>query len=140
MVSVFKQALNKLLNTASSTSTKSTTTRTVGQHTELLARDYLLKQGLTLVEQNYHCQYGELDLIMKDQQCWAFIEVRYRNSNQFGGGAASVDQRKQQKLINTAEHFMQHRNDVFDSCRFDVIALSGPIKQVKIEWIKDAFS
>lgn len=137
---MFKQALNNLLNSAANNSAKPADTQVLGQLAEQLAKKHLIKQGLSPVEQNYHCQYGEIDLIMKDRQYWVFTEVRYRSSDQFGGGIASVNHRKQQKLIRTAEHFIQHRSDAFDCCRFDVIALSGPIKQVKIDWIKDAFS
>ncbi|MFT5259120.1 MAG: putative endonuclease [Saprospiraceae bacterium] len=134
---MIKKALNKILRPAGFDTTL--TTREIGQNTEQLAKAYLVEKGLKVHTQNYRCQHGEIDLIMRDADCWTFIEVRYRNSVQFGGGIESVDSRKQKKLIRTAEHFMLTHTDEFDSCRFDVIAMSGPLKRVKIEWIQDAF-
>ncbi len=139
MASVLKRALSKIRGSNPTSEGEKTTTRRVGAHAEKLAKTYLVKAGLQVHTQNYHCPHGEIDLVLKDNDCWVFAEVRYRNSVQFGGGSESVDLRKQQKLIRTAEFFMQHHTDAFESCRFDVIAMSGPLKQVKIEWIKDAF-
>ena len=111
-----------------------------GKHGEKLAIQYLNKQGLKLVAQNIRSPYGELDVLMRDKQEWVFIEVRYRQSKHFGGGLESVDYRKQQKLIKTAEHYMQSKHKVrFDSCRFDIIELSGDLSAPDINWIQDAF-
>lgn len=103
---------------------------------ESLAAKHLAKMGLTLVAQNYHSRFGEIDLIMRDQNTLVFIEVRQRSSNRFYGALASVDQRKQQKIILTAQHYLSTHPD--DSpCRFDVVALD---KDHQIQWVKDAFN
>lgn len=111
-----------------------------GKHGEKLAIQYLIKQGLKLVAQNIRSPFGEIDGLMRDGEAWVFLEVRYRQSKHFGGGLESVDYRKQQKLIKTAEHYMQSKHKVrFDSCRFDIIELSGELSAPEINWIQDAF-
>lgn len=116
-------------------------TRAKGSHSEQVAVDYLIKQGLTLVEQNTHSRYGEIDIIMREGEEWVFIEVRYRKTLHFGGGLESVNHSKQQKLIKTAEIYMQkHHKIEFKTCRFDIIELSGEITKAKINWIQNAFS
>ena len=61
---------------------------------EKKALTYLLEQGLTLVHQNYYCRFGEIDLIMLEQETLVFIEVRYRKNSDFGGALASINQSK----------------------------------------------
>lgn len=115
-------------------------TLTKGKRGEKLAIQYLVQQGLKLVAQNVRSPYGEIDGLMRDGEAWVFLEVRYRQSKDYGGGLESVDYRKQQKLIKTAEHYMQSKHKVrFDSCRFDIIELSGDLSAPDIIWIQDAF-
>jgi putative endonuclease len=115
-------------------------TRAKGNHGEHLALSYLVKGGLRLIEQNFNSRYGEIDIIMHDADEWVFVEVRLRESLDFGGGLESVTRSKQQKLINTAEYYMQkHHNSHFDSCRFDIIEISGKLNEPRINWIKNAF-
>jgi len=70
-----------------------------GVKSEKQALYYLTSQGLTLLCQNYYCRFGEIDLIMQDQETIVFIEVRYRKNNDFGGALASITQSKQNKII-----------------------------------------
>lgn len=58
-------------------------TRNKGEHFELIAEQYLVKQGLTPVTRNFHCKYGEIDLIMREAQVLVFVEVKYRDSKNF---------------------------------------------------------
>ncbi|MBK1647409.1 YraN family protein [Rhabdochromatium marinum] len=117
----------------SSTRPGSTVAR--GQGFEVQAREYLEAQGLEWVASNHRCRFGEIDLIMRDQQVLAFIEVRFRRSQQFGGASASVDVRKQRRLITAARHYLS-RHPTEQPCRFDVVAMNG---QEPIRWIKGAF-
>jgi len=107
-----------------------------GLEAEKLAATFLLKHGLKLVTQNYHCRFGEIDLIMKDAEVLVFIEVRLRTNNKFGGAGASITMQKQHKLITTAQHYLQQHGD--NVCRFDVILMSRTESQ-NIEWIRNAF-
>jgi putative endonuclease len=108
-----------------------------GLDAEKLAATFLAYHGLKLVAQNYHCRFGEIDLIMKDGQSLVFIEVRLRSNSQFGSAAASITPQKQQKLSLTAQHYLQQSNDK-SACRFDVI-LMQKLDISAIEWIKNAF-
>ena len=115
-------------------------TRAKGSHGEQLALNYLIKSGLRPIEQNFNSRYGEIDIIMRDADEWIFIEVRLRESLEFGGGLESVTRSKQRKLINTAEYYMQkHHNFHFECCRFDIIEISGKLNEPRINWIKNAF-
>ena len=63
----------------------------LGNRSEKLALKYLKQKGLKLHEKNYHCRYGEIDLIMWHDDYLVFIEVRYRKNNLFGGALESVN-------------------------------------------------
>ncbi|TEW54892.1 YraN family protein [Psychromonas sp. RZ22] len=103
---------------------------------EQQALAFLKQQGLSLVCQNFYCRFGEIDLIMSDQDTLVFIEVRYRKNQDYGGATASVTLQKQHKLIKTAKHYLsQLDNEPY--CRFDVVAISEQTTQP--QWIQDAF-
>ncbi|AEF47536.1 hypothetical protein HL670_00432 [Serratia plymuthica] len=112
--------------------------RAKGAGYELQARRYLERAGLTFFAANVTLRGGELDLIMRDGQTWVFVEVRYRRSDAFGGAAASVTYRKQQRLLHAAAVWLAGRGASFDtsSCRFDVLAITGS----QLEWIPNAFN
>ena len=97
---------------------------------------FLRGHGLTLVEKNFQCRSGEIDLIMTEQRSLIFIEVRYRSSVHFGGAAASVSHTKQQRLIKAAKVYRQSKTEFsLWPARFDVIA----IDRRNISWLKNAF-
>ncbi len=108
-----------------------------GKDAEKIAASYLQKQSLTLLAQNYRCRFGEIDLIMQENDTLVFIEVRLRTQEAFGGAAASITSSKQAKLLRTARHYLAEINDQ-PPCRFDVILFSGSNGQ-NIEWIRNAF-
>lgn len=111
----------------------------VGQQAEDSACHYLKTQGLSLVECNYSSPRGEIDLIMRDKNTTVFIEVRYHSNAWFGSGAGSVDQRKQQKLLATAAHYLQKNPKAAKgACRFDVISLTANNREQHLDWIPDA--
>ena len=107
-----------------------------GLEAEKLAATFLSTQGLRLVTQNYHCRFGEIDLIMMDASTLVFIEVRLRSNKQFGSAAASITPQKQQKLILTAQHYLQ-QNPNKNACRFDVL-LMDKVEIGAITWLKNA--
>jgi len=116
------------------------TTRSIGQETETLACQYLQKQGLKLLERNFHGPCGELDIIMTDKTSLVFIEVRYRKNDNFGSGAETIQPGKQKKLHKTALFYLQTKPGYADKpARFDVISISGSNKEHNINWIKNAF-
>jgi len=109
-----------------------------GELAEQWACDYLLQQGLLLIEKNYRCKRGEIDLVMQHQNSLVFVEVRYRKNQQFGGALESITAAKQHKLRLAAEHYLQFKA-VKNYSRFDVIAISGQPPQPQINWIQNAF-
>ena len=107
-----------------------------GHAAEDIAATFLQQKGLKLVERNFRCAHGEIDLIMRDDNTLVFIEVRMRSNLNFGGAAMSINQAKQKKLTRTAEYYLQRQNDT--ACRFDVILMQS-INLNTVEWIKNAF-
>ncbi len=121
--------------------TKKPTTRETGNATETFAANYLVKQGLIIQEKNIHSRMGEIDIIMKDDETFVFIEVKYRSSALFGGAISAISQQKQQKIRKTAAFYLQQcgLNEYNTPCRFDVVALQGNINNLDITWLKNAF-
>jgi putative endonuclease len=109
-----------------------------GALAEQLAAQYLQRQGLKLLQLNYSCRFGEIDLILQDGATHVFAEVRLRSSTAFGGAAASIDARKRAKLIRTAQHYLSGLKSI-PPCRFDAILLNATDSK-NIEWIKNAFT
>lgn len=116
-----------------------------GNRAEAAALDHLLRAGLRRVASNANYRGGELDLVMLDDSgrdggTLVFVEVRYRQSNAFGGGAASVDIGKRRKLVRAAQSFLsEHRRYANSPCRFDVIEADGDPDAPRITWLRDAF-
>lgn len=121
------------------------TTREQGEYTESLACQYLKNKGFKLIEKNFNCRVGEIDLIMQDNDCLVFIEVRYRHSNNFGSGAESITASKQSKLIKTAALYLQQHAKLNKyPARFDVVSITGFIEtddlnNINFDWIENAF-
>ncbi len=113
--------------------------RAEGTRWEQVALDFLSGQGLSVLEQNYHCRFGEIDLIMRDVDTISFVEVRYRRGDAFGSGADSVSWHKQRRISAAASHFLQ-RHPAWSEhpCRFDVVSISG-FRHPEIDWIQNAF-
>ncbi len=111
-----------------------------GQWAEKQAYTYLCEQGLQPIERNYRSKRGEIDLIMFEQAILVFIEVRYRKNQRYGGGLESIHAHKQQRILMTATYYLQtHRWAQQHPCRFDVVLMSGAIRQPQLHWIVDAF-
>jgi putative endonuclease len=106
-----------------------------GEKSEQLACQYLLKQGLKVVDKNFRCKHGELDLIMQDQQTLVIVEVRFRKSNLYGGALESITQKKQSRIMATTQYYLL-LNKINSPIRFDVITMSN---DTEFNWIKNAF-
>ncbi len=111
---------------------------TAGQQAEDRALGYLVAAGLSLVERNYRCRGGEIDLIMRDGGKLVFVEVRFRSDPRFGGALASVDLKKQGRLVHAAAHYLAAKR-VDRPTRFDVVGVSPDQGKLAVQWIKDAF-
>jgi putative endonuclease len=114
------------------------TTKEQGDAAEDRALAHLLRQGLRLVARNYRTPGrggGEIDLILRERDgTLVFVEVRKRASGSFGGAAASIGWRKQQRIVFAARHYLM-RLAAPPPCRFDVISMEGG----SIQWMRAAF-
>lgn len=108
-----------------------------GRAAEQLVAAFLETRGLVILERNFRCRAGEVDLIARDGGTLVFVEVRLRAGGTFGGAAASVDARKQAKVLRAARYYLANRPE--QPCRCDVVALDR-LDADRIEWIRDAFS
>jgi putative endonuclease len=114
--------------------------RASGREWEKAAESFLRRRGLTILKRNYHCRFGEIDLIMKHGNCLVFIEVRYRRRDRYGNGAETVSFTKQSKIVKTAAFFLRrYRRYASQTCRFDVISVGDYRGRAEINWIRNAF-
>ena len=104
-----------------------------GDAGEDAALAHLQKHGLVLVERNFRCRGGELDLIMRDGASVVFVEVRRRGSDAYGAAAATIGPAKQARLQLAAHAWLQ-RYRLPPACRFDVVAIDGGL----LRWIRNA--
>lgn len=107
----------------------------IGQQAEDQALAYLQAQGLSLCERNFQIRRGEIDLIMREGDEVAFVEVRARRHSRFGDGIDSITRTKQRRLAAAANAWLQRRREQ-PPTRFDVIAVTPGDS---IVWIRDAF-
>ncbi|MDC9719667.1 MAG: YraN family protein [Gammaproteobacteria bacterium] len=118
-------------------------TTQIGAWAEDIAWQHMQQHGWQLVERNFFCKGGELDIIARKDNVLAFVEVKYRKHHTMGGAVASLSKAKQRHLIHSAKVFLQ-RYPLFNNmdCRFDLVAISGsnsPHSQVQIQWLDNAF-
>ncbi|MCY0965980.1 YraN family protein [Parathalassolituus penaei] len=112
--------------------------RSRGQQAEMLAEEFLQRQGLILCCRNFYTRYGEIDRIFHDGATLVFVEVRYRRRRDYGSAAESVNLRKQQRLRLAAEAYLQSLGtSSLPDCRFDVVAIEG--EPMVPDWCQNAF-
>ena len=117
----------------------------IGNLGEEAAVKALKKRGYKIAERNYRTKMGEIDIIAKDGEYTVFVEVRLRKSNDFGTPADTIDERKQQKIIKTAQYYAVE-NKIYDTpMRFDAVLINAKVQKGKlvdtnIEIIKNAFT
>lgn len=117
--------------------------RSTGARYEDLARERLEAAGLVLLERNFTCRHGEIDLVMRDGEVLVFVEVRYRRGggrSGFGDGIDSVGPAKRAKLVRAASTWLaMHPRMASHACRFDVVAIAGDAPAATLDWRTDAF-
>ena len=100
--------------------------RRTGAEYEEKATEYLEGLGWRILERNYRCRTGEIDLIAADGPALVFVEVKYRRSGAYGSPAEAVDGRKQRTICRVADYYrMRHGIPDGQACRFDVVAVQG---------------
>lgn len=108
-----------------------------GAQAEQCAAQYLRQYGLKPVAQNYRSRFGEIDMIMWDGATLVFVEVRLRRNAHYGGAAASIDARKQQRIIRTAQQYLASLAHI-PPCRFDAVLMDDASGR-NLQWLRNAF-
>lgn len=110
--------------------------REIGKKYEKEASKYLVSNGYKIIEKNYYCKIGEIDIIAKDEDYLCFIEVKYRDKVSLASGLYAVDKDKQKTIYKVASLYMLDKKISDDTkCRFDVVSIDGD----QITLIKNAF-
>ena len=108
-----------------------------GLRAEQIAGAFLQRQGLTLIQSNWRCRLGEIDLVLRDGGTIVFVEVRLRTHPDFGGAAESIGRAKRARLLAAARLYLSGQPE--RPCRFDAVLLKR-LEPPEIEWIRDALS
>jgi putative endonuclease len=110
----------------------------LGRDAEQRATDFLLAAGLQIVTRNYRCRMGELDIVAQSGGTLIIAEVRCRSRNDYGGAAASVTARKQQRIVRASRHLLARQPALARlPVRFDVLVV--PPNGSAVEWLRAAF-
>ena len=100
--------------------------RKIGNAYEVKAEEYLIRKGYKILERNFTCRGGEIDIIAKDGDVFCFVEVKYRTTEKYGNPLEAVDFRKQNQIRKVAYYFlMKNKLSEWTPCRFDVIGFVG---------------
>ncbi|MBR4669922.1 MAG: YraN family protein [Butyrivibrio sp.] len=114
--------------------------RGLGTAREELAAAYISEAGAKVIERNFSCKSGEIDIIARDGKYLCFIEVKYRKSCKYGSPETAVDFLKRKKISKASRFYMYFKHyDEETPVRYDVIAIHGDEGAYTIKWIKDAF-
>lgn len=110
--------------------------RQTGAYYEVLAEEYLQNAGYCILERNFRCKLGEVDIVALHQNALVFVEVKYRASADFGQPTEAVNRQKQMRISNVASYYVySHRQYQNYNCRFDVVSIVGD----KITLYQNAF-
>lgn len=109
----------------------------LGKFGEGKACEFLKDEGYTIIERNFKTRFGEIDIIAKENNCLAFIEVKTRSNLNFGLPEEAITQAKRAHLIKSAYNYLASNKSRYDSLRFDVVSV---LPDGKIELIKEAFT
>ncbi len=112
----------------------------IGRLGETLAAEYLKNNGLIIIETNYRCHFGEIDIIAQEDNCIVFTEVRTKTGSVFGTPEESVTNTKKKHLIETAYIYLEEKDKQQSDWRIDFIAveLDRKNKPSRIELYKNA--
>lgn len=110
----------------------------IGRQGEEIARNYLKKQGYKILERNFHCKQGEIDIIARDKKEIVIIEVKTRTSKSYGEAAEAVDIRKQKHIYHTAQYYLYKKKLEKEAVRIDVIEIYIEKAETRIHHIKKA--
>jgi putative endonuclease len=114
-------------------------TRVTGQAGELLAAQFLRRQRFTILEYNYRCPHGEIDLVALDHGTLVFVEVKARRQDSHGSPFEAVDRTKQRRIQRAALHYLHRHRLTERAVRFDVVGVWWRDDEAQCELLRDAF-
>ena len=110
--------------------------RTIGKIYEIKAKNYLSNNGYEIIDTNFFCKIGEIDIIAKNEGYLCFIEVKYREKDGLTKGLFAINHKKQNRIYQVSKYYLLKNNISFNTaCRFDAISIDGDV----ITLIKNAF-
>lgn len=113
----------------------------IGRFGEKTASIYLKKNGYLILDNNFRCNLGEVDIIARHRDTIVFIEVKTRKSNLYGTPAQAVNRSKQNKIIKTALYYLKINNKFNDNIRFDIVEVwHKDYKLLDVNIIQNAFN
>lgn len=110
-------------------------TRVVGRWGENIACEYLSKHKYKIIDRNFTCRFGEIDVVAYDGETIIFVEVKARKDDSFGMPREAVNWRKQQTIVKCANYWLYKKKQTGVPVRFDVVEILGD----KVNHIEDAF-
>ena len=110
--------------------------RALGAAAETRAAEFLQRKGYRVVDRNWTCRGGEIDLVCDDGETLVFVEVRARKDDRHGTPLETVRDEKRRRLIRAAEHYLTKKKLWERACRFDVVGIAGDV----VDHVEDAFS
>ena len=110
-----------------------------GRQAEESATRYLQDKGYEVLARNYHCRYGEIDIVARDGETLVFIEVKARRSARFGSGLEAVTGGKIRKIARCAQDYLRWHHHEDEAMRFDVIAFEARRRDFGLTHLKNAF-
>ena len=113
--------------------------RQTGESGETIAVKFLKKNGYKIIERNYRCKLGEIDIIAQESRVLAFVEVKTRRTDEFGGPKWAVTPQKQRKISMVALNYLKETEQMGRKARFDVVAIRMLQEAPDVEIIKNAF-
>lgn len=114
--------------------------KALGEWGEKVAGEYLQDLGYQIIETNYRCKEGEIDIVALDKEYLVFVEVRTRRGCEFGSPEESITSVKKKKLISLAFAYLQNHKNLPPSWRFDVVAIEANQagKIIRLDLIQNA--
>lgn len=110
-------------------------TREIGAFYETAVCEYLQKHGIVIMERNFRCRQGEVDIIGRDKNCIVFFEVKYRKTDSYGDAIQTVPYHKQKRICRCADYYcMTHA--WISQIRYDVVGITD----TRMEWVQNAFN
>lgn len=110
-----------------------------GKRGEDLAAAFLIKEGYKILERNFRCPLGEIDIVALDNGILAFVEVKTRSSNYFGLPEEAVNSRKRHQMAKTAQFYISSKRLFNNLARFDVVAVTIIDGKEEVRVIRNAF-